>query len=231
MTGAPLDWDAVGLVVFDVDGTLYDQGALRRDMARALALDALRARSLKTLRILRAYRRLREAMSEEDVEDFEPRLVARVAVACGVEASDARARVEDWMLARPLSRLAARAYPGVAELFAALRRGGKIVGVFSDYPAAAKLAALGLVADAVVAAGDPLVQRLKPNPRGLELLMRNSGLGPDRTLLIGDRPERDGEAARRAGAMALIRSDRPISGWRTFSGFSDPVFAPLFEAT
>jgi hypothetical protein len=43
--------------------------------------------------------------------------------------------------------------------------------------------------------------------------------------LIGDRTERDGEAARRAGSAALIRASRPIDCWRTDLGGA--VFASL----
>jgi FMN phosphatase YigB (HAD superfamily) len=42
--------------------------------------------------------------------------------------------------------------PHLVELIAALKRQGKIIGIFSDYPATDKLAAMGLLADHVVAA-------------------------------------------------------------------------------
>ena len=144
-----------------------------------------------------------------------------------IEYADLQALVDDWIETRPLPYLAACRYDGVAELFEGLRRHGKTIGVLSDYPAEAKLTALGLAADHVVTAGDPGVGILKPHPRGLQVLMDRAGVAPTATLLIGDRADRDGVAAREAGARVLIRSTRPIEGWRTFDRFDAPVFAPM----
>ena len=71
--------------------------------------------------------------------------------------------------------------------------------MWSDYPAEEKLAALGLRAEVVVSATDPEVDRLKPDPRGLEVALARLGASAEHCLLVGDRDERDGEAARRAG--------------------------------
>ena len=49
-------------------------------------------------------------------------------------------------------------------MFAGLQRAGKKIGIFSDYPATEKLAAMGLAVHHVVAAND--VGLLKP--RGLQ---------------------------------------------------------------
>jgi FMN phosphatase YigB (HAD superfamily) len=86
-----------------------------------------------------------------------------------------------------------------------------------------------LSADHVVSATDEGVGVLKPHPRGLELLISAAGAKAHQTMLIGDRADRDGLAAQRAGALALIRSSRPMEAWRTFKSFDDPVFAPLLE--
>ena len=131
------------------------------------------------------------------------------------------------MLRRPLRHLAACRYAGVQELFTGLRRAGKTVGVLSDYPAQDKLAALGLASDHVVWAGQDGVQRLKPHPRGLEVLMAQAGATPDNTVLIGDRAERDGAVALRAGTQALILHRKLQPGFRTVASYADPLFAPV----
>src|SRR3546814_6603167 len=82
----------------------------------------------------------------------------------------------------------------------------------SDYPAVAKLEALGLAADFIVAAADDGVGVMKPSPAGLIHLMERAGASARSTILIGDRPERDGEAGRRAGVRTYIRSSRPVPG-------------------
>ena len=228
-SGGPLDWAAIRLVAFDVDGTLYRQRRLRGRMAVSILAHATANRTLGALRVLRAYRRIREDMAEREVEDFEPALIHATAAATGRPGRDIRAIVREWIEERPLSHLLACRYRGLPDLFDGLKRNGKIIGVLSDYPAAAKLAALGLVADHVVHAGDHGVGVLKPHPRGLQALMAAAGVRPDETVLIGDRANRDGEAARRAGAAALIRSSSPLDGWRTFARYDDPPFAALLQ--
>ena len=197
------------LVVFDVDGTLYDQRRLRRAMAvRLLRHLALTGRH-STLRALRAYRRAREATAEAESAEFEAEAIAAAARGGGLATEAARALVADWMQARPLPLLRRCRYGGVAELFAALRRRGTTVGILSDYPAREKMRALGLEADLVAAAGDPGVAVQKPHPAGLLHLMERAGAGPGETILVGDRVDRDGAAGRRAGVAVLIRADRP----------------------
>lgn len=230
MSGAvfqPSDWKDIRLVAFDVDGTLYRQRPLRLRMARDLILHTLTKADLAPIAVLGRFRRIRERLGEERVDGFEATLIAETAAASGRSLQAVRTLVDDWIEARPLPYLAACRYDGVAELFAGLGRHGKTIGVLSDYPAAAKLAALGLAADHVVTAGDPGIGILKPHPRGLQALMARANVGPAATLLIGDRVDRDGVAAREAGARVLIRSARPIEGWQTFDRFDDALFAPM----
>lgn len=229
MTGAKIDWSSIRLVAFDVDGTLYDQKAMRLRMLREIAGNVVQTRSLTTLRVLRTYRQLRESVGDDEIDGFEDVLVGRAAKANGVSQNAVRSIVAEWMERRPLAHIRACRYSNIAELFSALKLKGKTIGIFSDYPALDKLTAMELTADHVVAAGDANVGILKPHPRGLEVLMKVAGASPAETILVGDRIERDGAAARRAGVTALIRSDRPLDGWLHFATFSDALFAPLFE--
>ena len=223
------DWSDIGLVAFDVDGTLYRQSALRMRMARDMLSHAALTRSWRHVAVLRAYRKIRETLGHEEVDDFDPELVTRTAAAVRVPPDLVRAVVAEWIDFRPLRYLSACRYPAITELFDGLRASGKTIGVLSDYPVAAKLAAMGLAADHIACAGDAHVGILKPHPRGFLSLISAAGVRPDKAVLIGDRADRDGLAARRAGAHALIRSDKPVDGWRTFSRFDDPVFAPILK--
>jgi len=225
----PGDWHGIELVTFDIDGTLYDQRMLRLRMSRDMLLHTLRRFDLGVLAVVLNYRRLRERLGNEETHAFEPRLVACTAAATARTEDQIRAIVAEWIEDRPLAYLADCRYRGVAELFAGLRRHGKIVGVLSDYPAPTKLAAMGLTADFVASATDEEVAVLKPHPRGLEWLMQRAAVSPAATLMIGDRVERDGLAAQRAGTRCLIRSSRARRGWQTFAGFNDPLFAPMLS--
>ena len=60
--------------------------------------------------------------------------------------------------------------------------------------------------------------------------MEAAHAAPGGTVLIGDRADRDGAAARRAGAWPLIRSVKAVEGWQTFARFDDPLFANFLFA-
>ncbi|WP_128255563.1 HAD family hydrolase [Falsirhodobacter deserti] len=207
------------LVIFDVDGTLYDQSRLRRAMAMRLLSHIALSGRVSTLKALKAYRHAREATADAESADFESEALAAAARAGRMDPARARELVNDWMQQRPLPLLGRCRYDGVAELFARLRAQGTVIGVLSDYPAEAKLKAMGLEADAIAFAGGPGVPLQKPHPDGLHHLMKVTNALPAETILIGDRDERDGEAARRAGIDVLIRADRP-AGPDAFGSFA-----------
>lgn len=222
-----IDWSEIDLVVFDVDGTLYAQRGLRLVMLRALLVDALRSRSLDTLLTLRTFRHVRERLGETQESSFMEAQFAQTASRRGKTPQEVRQLVSEWMEARPLASLPGYAYPHLDALFTGLRRHGKKVAVFSDYPAVDKLAAMGLQADPVVCATDPDIGRLKPDPAGLLEILRRTGVAPERALMIGDREDRDAAAARRAGVRSLIRGGRARSGSGSFQHYNDPVFGPV----
>jgi len=221
------DWDAIRLVVFDVDGTLYDQRPLRRRMAFELACDALIHRRTTTVHVLSRYRALREEWAERDTADLETELRSAVAKATALTPDRVGALVSTWIEERPLRHLQRCRFAGIDALFAAIRRSGRAIAVHSDYPVAAKLAAMGLEADHNASAGNPAEVRLKPHPSGLLHLMALAGAAPHQTLMVGDRQERDGLAAQRAGTACLIKSRLPVTGVATFRDYDDAVFTPL----
>ncbi len=203
-----LDWGSFQLMVFDVDGTLYDQKGLRRRMAGLLLRHAISTGGIETPLILRSYRKWREELAEQERERFEDILVGRLASHYRRSKADIESLVADWMERKPLPFLKEFRRPGVDDLFARLRKAGKTIGVLSDYPAQDKLAKLDLEADIVVSARDAEVELLKPHPRGIERVMQEAGVAPEATVMVGDRAERDGEMGRRAGVRTFILSSQ-----------------------
>ncbi len=229
MTAPAVDWQRVRAAVFDVDGTLYGQRALRLRMARELALSCLaRPSVLKEARILKTFRHVREELAEEEASGIGRLQYERTAERLGLPAARIEAVVEEWILERPLRHVAACRHPGVRRLFSALRASGRRIGVWSDYPATAKLEAMGLSGDAVVAATDPEVDGMKPRPAGLARTLEILAVTPAEALMIGDRDERDGECARRLGCPYLLFSRRPSSA-AEFDSYS-ALLSSLAEA-
>ena len=191
------------MVVFDVDGTLYRQGRLRALMAVAMSAGLLRGElSATDIRVLRTYRRMREQVADRGgpVADA----VDATASKLRCSTSNVLAVQDEWLLRRPLAYLPRVSLAGVAELIESLRDRDIAVVAWSDYPAEEKTRALGLRFDYVVVAGDTDVPALKPDPSGLLKALKLTGVTADQTLVVGDRDERDGAAARAIGAEYLI---------------------------
>ena len=221
------DWRDVRLVAFDVDGTLYKQRPLRLRMGRDMLIHAVVNCDRNAISVVGAYRRIRERLAAEEVVDFDRVLVAETAKATSMSPERVKAIASEWIETRPLRYLKSCIFSGVPQLFAGLQRAGKKIGIFSDYPATEKLAAMGLAAHHVVAASE--VGVLKPHARGLQSLMAAAGAAAQETLFIGDRADRDGVAGQRAGVRILIRSSKPIEAFQTFKTFHDPLFDPFMQ--
>jgi putative hydrolase of the HAD superfamily len=223
----PADWRDIRLVAFDVDGTLYRQRPLRLRMGRDMLLHTVAKRDLSAIGVISAYRRIRERLGDEEVVDFERVLIAETAKATSMSPESVQTIVSEWIETRPLRYLRSCLFSGVPQLFAGLQRAGRKIGIFSDYPATEKLAAMGLAAHHVVAACD--VGLLKPHAKGLESLMAAASATARDTLFIGDRVDRDGIAGQRAGVRTLIRSSKPIEAFQTFKTYHDPLFDPFMQ--
>lgn len=191
--------------LFDVDGTLYDQPMMRKRMALELG-GFLLARPMRfgDVLILRAFRRLREECREEQNCCLEEAQYQWTAEKLGLDAARVRAVVKEWIFERPLKHLPQCRPPGLAELFARLRENGIKIGVFSDYPVAEKLAALGLTADVTGCATDEAVNRFKPHSAGLEFLCRELTVSARDCVHIGDRAELDGVCSEKCGCDSII---------------------------
>ena len=207
-------------VIFDIDGTLYDARLLRRRMLAELLLyclaNPLRAREVRALQI---YRHERERLAEAEATNIIVQQYQQPARRLGISPLRLEAIVTPWIHQKPLRHLAAVRVPGVRRFFDLLRTSGRAVAVLSDYPADQKLAALGLEADCVAAGTDPDIDRLKPNPAGLESVIARLGVEPAACLMVGDRDSRDGEMARRLNVPYLLRDPRSSSEPHRFSDY------------
>lgn len=188
----------------DLDGTLYEARWVKLFMALELALFGWPA--LATLRKFRSeHERLRHEASTaplalHDESPFATQL-ARTAHALDVPVSEVERLVRIWMFERPakwIARFPRRALLAEVQQFKA--SGGR-TALVSDYPARRKLEALGASPwfDVVVANGEANgPERLKPDPQGYLRAAELLGVAPERCLVIGDREDADGAAARAA---------------------------------
>jgi len=227
----PIDGDLLKAVILDVDGTMYRQGPVRRAMFWRLLRACIGhpAQGVKTLRALRAYRKAQDVLriagwGEGDLAETHCRLAAEWT---GLDRERVRASVTRWMKQEPLGLLRGSARKGLHEFLQAAQGCGVRLGVFSDYPAARKLDAMGIAGffDVVVCATDPGIQCFKPHPRGLAVVLERLGVEPSCALYIGDRGEVDGAAADAAGIPCVLLGQRPAvangAGWIAMSGYPE----------
>jgi FMN phosphatase YigB (HAD superfamily) len=222
-----IDWSPIRLVVFDLDGTLYDQSCLRRRMLRELGLYCLRhPTEVGLLRVIGEFRRARERLADEQASNIAQLQYERPAASLAIQPEAVAGVVREWFEERPLRHLGGCRFASIDQVFESLRGSGRQVGVFSDYPVRDKLRALNLEADLVAAAAEPEIDRLKPHPAGLESLMKRTGVTPVQTLMIGDREDRDGACARNAGVQYRIKTPSPQAPYH-FREFQELLPGPV----
>ena len=196
-------------ICLDLDGTLYSQRPLRLIMTLRLARTVLSSprEAIKTIRVVSAYRRAQESLRDST----KPCDIARaqIALTCqftGYDVQTVTERTAVWFDHEPLRFLQRFIRPGLREFLTAAKARGIKLAILSDYPAELKLAAMNLhdYFDIVMTAQDPAIGCFKPSPAGLHCIAKRFGIEPSRMLYIGDRPEVDAEAARRAGMRSII---------------------------
>jgi putative hydrolase of the HAD superfamily len=216
-SGASTGREAYRTWIFDVDGTLYRQGPVRRGMALRLLSYSIRnpLAGLKTASFLRHYRRGQERLRGRGSGADQLQAACRNS---GVELKWGEACVREWIERRPLDLVARAIYPGLEPLLLRAAERGIKLAVVSDYPAQEKLRALGLdrYFRCVIGPSDSRMTRFKPDPGGILTVLRELKIDASSAIYIGDRPEVDGEAARRAGVACIIlgrASGAPSREW------------------
>lgn len=208
-------------VLFDVDGTLYAQPPLRLvmacEMALAGALAFLRGQR-SPIRVIREFRRIREAQRWDGSGRAAADPCGEVAKSIGCSVGDVQAAVSEWMYRRPLKWLRPARRRGLEAVLDELHARRMACGVFSDYPAAEKILALGLKDrfGLTLSATDAEVGAFKPAPQGFLVACARWGLSPDQVLYVGDRVDVDARGAAAAGLRYAVlgrRSRAEPGGW------------------
>jgi HAD superfamily hydrolase (TIGR01509 family) len=190
----------------DLDGTLYRPLPVKLAMAAELSLFGWGA-----IGTLRTFRHAHEELRGEGGDDASPfqRQLALAARQLNRPVADVERVVREWMFERPLKWVARSRRQALLDELAHLRQAGGKTALVSDYPASGKLQALAArqLFDVVISSGEEGgPAKLKPDPEGYLSAASRLGIEPARCLVIGDRDDADGAAARAAGmGLHLIR--------------------------
>lgn len=193
-----MDFHDIDALIFDLDGTLYDK--------KNIVFNTM-TNHWREIPILHATNQLRKTLKGVDLknaEEFHKYFFGKIAEASGRSVK----KVESWYLERFYPRFIAtlqkkyQARQGMDKLLSAINK--RIpAAVFSDYSfVAERLQALKIPTDVFdVLAGSEEFGVLKPASRPLIELAGRMGVEPKKVLVVGDRRDTDGEAARMAGMM------------------------------
>lgn len=192
-------------VIFDVDGTLYHLERLYRKMYLELVkYYARHPCKLQDVWILHHFIQQREKQTAVAIADLATAQYEWAAQKTKASLERVQRVVQQWVFEMPLDHIYECRNSETIVLFETLAKKDIATAVFSDYPAQAKLSCLGLSPQCVVSSTDSNVNRLKPDPTGLLVVVDRLGAAVQNCLFIGDRDDRDGECARRAGMPYLI---------------------------
>lgn len=199
-------------IILDMDGTLYFQKPFRRKMICSLFMHLLKnPTAIKDMLIIWKYRVIREDWTQyEDTmhfdanADMKTRQYYYVASKMRTTSKYVEQVIDFYMMKMPLSLLDAYKDQILIHIIEYLKEKSCQIIVYSDYPVEDKMKALGVCADKYYTSADPLINCMKPNPKGLEVIMRDLGIDASEAIMIGDRYEKDGLAAIANGMDYII---------------------------
>lgn len=199
-----IDYSKIKLIIFDVDGTLYNQRKLRISMLFRICIYILNNPNklyeisliIQFRKLFEDYDKLLKNINTNDCIDVA--IYKQVSEKYKLDIMVVREVVYKWLYNIPLKYVKKFKYDGINELFDKISKNNINIAVYSDYPSKEKLKILDLSSDIVVASIDKEINELKPSPKALLYIIKHFGVSPSRCLLIGDRDDRDGECARSA---------------------------------
>ncbi len=195
------------LIVVDMDGTLYFQRPLRRKMLYCMLEGLLIGKLIfREFIALFQFRKKKEKLAGK--EYHEDALYSDVAASLPgclrMTPKEVEKTVHKWIYEIPLAQIPSCGdYYLISILNEAIQRGIKVY-VYSDYPAQKKAESLGLMGVTCVSSTDAQIGYLKPCARGIEYILKKSGVCKNSAIMLGDRDEMDGQAARNAGIDYII---------------------------
>ncbi len=201
-------WKEVKAVIFDVDGTLYNQKKLKGQMMKALLGYYLprpwKYNELRIISIFRKERELLHTLKASNLEEVQYEICAKKA---GQPVSKVKEVIGKWIFTYPLPFLKNAMYSDVPEFFDLLCAHHIKIVIYSDYKAVEKLHAMELKADLVVCSTDAHIDCMKPGPKALHHIAEKLEVTFKECVFIGDRDELDGGCARSV-AMPYIIVDK-----------------------
>jgi len=214
-------------VIFDLDGTLYNQTLLRIFIIISFLLNIIikPGKTYTAIKVLEQFRKAHEKLRNlKDVDfyiaDEQIRLTTE---GSGLPIEKVNEIVNDWFYTFPLMFLKICKKKNLEETINQLKADGYKIGLFSDYYTEKKLDKMSLNGyfDYQICSVSREVNSLKPNPEGFHKIAEMMAVKPSECIYIGDRPHIDGAGAIAAGMIPVIISSGKKSNYRKFKKFNE----------
>ncbi len=193
-------------VIFDFDGTLYDNSGIGKALVFSAPFDMFKIRAERIAR-----KRL-WGCDENSQEKFDEIFFERASKFARVSSQKYKKWYEERyqkIFLDVLKKKRFHARQNVEKVFAALFENGAKIAIFSDYKnVRERMLAIGISEKSMeLCAGffsAPEFGCLKPSPRGFLQVAANLGVAPKQCLVVGDRADTDGQGALHAG-MSFVQ--------------------------
>lgn len=197
-------------VLFDVDGTLYDQDRLRLIMAAKIIFTSAASpfKAQKNIRIIKSYRAAQEILRKKK-QHFDDLYDEQIRLTCELSRSDfntVKNIVHKWFETIPLNVITSCKRSYLESTFEWLSKNNIKTGLFSDYFCNEKAVALNIdkYVSVSVSSMDRNIGVFKPDPKGFLVAAEKLGFKPEDILFVGDRVEVDVVGANNAGMRAAL---------------------------
>lgn len=189
-----MNWSNIDGFIFDVDGTLYPQKAVRlRMLLRLICAVLTGSLSIRELYAIYSFRKIKELhkYKSSDIAD----LCLQVSRKVNVSEEQVSRSVQKWMFEVPLDLLKEHCYSDVKQFINQQYDEGKTIVVYSDYPAAEKLLAMGIHFSKIFVSCSGGITESKPSFDAMQKILSETDISPDSLIFVGDRDDKDKASA------------------------------------
>lgn len=214
----------VKAVIFDFDGTFYDNHGVGKDLVLSHPLNLWRIKSEREVR--KSLKNQSFGTKEAYMMEYSKRIASKTTLSISKAQKWYEEKYLNWLT---VSIGKKQAYDKVEELITSLKNKGIKVAVYSDYPALKeRMKVINLNADLADYIFDAeSLGGQKPAKPLMEKILSEMGVTPDTLLVVGDRVDTDGESAFCIGASFVqIRGHKtknapqpegyPLMDWDAF---------------
>jgi HAD superfamily hydrolase (TIGR01549 family) len=192
--------ESIKAVIFDFDGTIYFQKPVQAyNLFRIAYRVAINPRLIGEVSLIRHYRKLREDYSKLNIPIL--KVEEDLARLKNCSANEIAAVRDYWLIESQSLAIKIFRRKKLLKQINKLQRDGVLIVIWSDYPIRKKSKRISLHPDFTASSEAPQIKIAKPNPAGLYYILRSLDLKHTQVIMIGDRDDRDGEAARSAGVQ------------------------------